>query len=218
MIKLFLLLAFLSVGMAFIAVPTFCYAISLDDDEEDAEDVADLLKQAKKAGKSESFSEADTLLKKAEMYGVSTDDTQEASKYVAGKKQAREERLKKKRQAKLEAQKRERERQAVLSRQRAQHSNNVHITSWGYDYQTGDSIWGRNDVKLSNGRSFYAWLNKQTYGMKCYELFVQGGLTGSASNCSNSINNSWSASACGRSFLVTGDQVDVVKAIVNRCY
>ena len=217
MIKRVLLLSFLAFAVVYTIFPTSIYAISLDDDEEDAEDVADLLEQAKKAGNSESFSEADTLLKKAEMYGVSTNDTQEASKYVSQQKQARDARLERERQAKLEAQRREREKQAVLSRQRTQRSN-VYITNWGYKFQTGDSIWGINDVKLSNGRSFYAWLNKKTYGMKCYELFVQGGLTGSASNCSNSINNSWSASACGRSFWVTGDQVDVVKAIVNRCY
>ena len=83
-------LGFLVFIVSCVLVPTNAYAISLDDDEEDAEDVADLLDKAKKAGKSESFSKADRLLKKAKMYAISTDDTQEASQYVAGKKQARD--------------------------------------------------------------------------------------------------------------------------------
>ncbi len=117
------LLGFLVFVMSYVVVPTPTYAISLDDDEEDAEDVSDLLEQAKKAGKSESFSEADTLLKKAKMYGVSTDDTQEASKYVSQKKQARDERLERERQAKLKREREERVRQARLERQRQQASN-----------------------------------------------------------------------------------------------
>ncbi len=123
MLRRLLLLGFLAFSVGFVALPTVSYAISLDDDEEDAEDVADLLDQAKKAGKSESFSEADTLLKQAKMYGVSTDDTQEASKYVADKKQARDERLERERQAKLKREREERERQARLERQRQQENN-----------------------------------------------------------------------------------------------
>ena len=103
--------------------PVQIYAISLDDDEEDAEDVADLLEEAKKAGKSESFSRADRLLKKAKMYGVSRDDTQEASNYVLKKKKLKEQRLERERKAKerlarLKRQKEERERKARLSQQR----------------------------------------------------------------------------------------------------
>ncbi len=65
-----ILWGFLVFTVSCVFVPTPTYAMSLDDDEEDAEDVADLLSQAKKADKSESFSEADKLLKKAEMYAV----------------------------------------------------------------------------------------------------------------------------------------------------
>lgn len=53
-----------------VVAPTNIYAISLDDEEEDAEDVADMLAAAQKAGKSEAFDKADALLKKAKMYGV----------------------------------------------------------------------------------------------------------------------------------------------------
>jgi len=53
-----------------VVAPTSVYAISLDDEEEDAEDVADMLAAAQKAGKSEAFGKADALLKKAKMYGV----------------------------------------------------------------------------------------------------------------------------------------------------
>jgi len=42
------LLGFLMFGVVSVSVPAPVWAISLDDDEEDAEDVADLLEQAKK--------------------------------------------------------------------------------------------------------------------------------------------------------------------------
>ena len=42
------LLGFLIFSVSFVVVSQPVYAISLDDDEEDAEDVADLLSQAKK--------------------------------------------------------------------------------------------------------------------------------------------------------------------------
>jgi hypothetical protein len=75
--------------------------MSLDDEEEDAEDVADLLDRAKKEGKNESFTKANALLEQAKMYGVNKDDTQEASQYVAGKKKAKDDRLERARQARL---------------------------------------------------------------------------------------------------------------------
>lgn len=117
------LLGFLVFTVSVVVLPTPIYAISLDDDEEDAEDVADLLEQAKKAGKSESFSKANELLKKAKMYGVNKEDTQEASTYVAQKKQARDARLERERKekerlARLKREKEERARQARLARQR----------------------------------------------------------------------------------------------------
>ena len=106
------LLGFLLFTVTYVVLPTQSYAMSLDDEEEDAEDVADLLAQAKKAGKSESFAKAEALLKKAKMYGVSIEDTQKASDYVAGKKQAKEQRLEKERK--------EKERLAQLKREQEQ--------------------------------------------------------------------------------------------------
>ncbi|MEA3455797.1 MAG: hypothetical protein U9R26_04770 [Campylobacterota bacterium] len=73
-----ILLGFLVFSVTQTMLPTTSYAMSLDDDEEDAEDVADLLEQAKSAGSSESFGEADALLQKAKMYGVEGSDVSEA--------------------------------------------------------------------------------------------------------------------------------------------
>ena len=94
----------------------------------------------------------------------------------------------------------------------------AYITSWGNNFSGDDRIWGRNGVKLSNGSTIYTWLQRENYGSRCYQLFVQGAFHGSGSNCSNNINNSWSVS-CGDSgqFWVQGTQTDVVKAIVKRC-
>jgi len=138
------LLGFLVFTVSCVLVPTATYAMSLDDDEEDAEDVADLLDQAKKAGKSESFSKANKLLEKAKMYGVSTDDTQEASRYVAGKKQAKDERLERERKekerlARLKREKEKRARQARLARQREQESYSRSYTGSNYSSLSGGS-------------------------------------------------------------------------------
>jgi len=105
-----ILLGFMLFSTLQVTLPSQCYAISLDDDEEDAEDVADLLEEAKRAGRNESFSKADELLKKAKMYGVSGSDVQETEHYVAQKKRARE--------ARLERECKERERLARLKRER----------------------------------------------------------------------------------------------------
>ena len=98
------LLGFLIFSVAFVVVPKPVYAISLDDDEEDAEDVADLLSQAKKAGKSESFEKANALLKKAKMYGTSKTDVKDASKYISKKKKARDDRIERERKEKSDLQ------------------------------------------------------------------------------------------------------------------
>ncbi len=132
-----ILLGFMLFTTLQVTLPIQSYAISLDDDEEDAEDVADLLDEAKRAGKSESFSKADELLKKAKMYGVNTDDTKEASSYVAKKKQAKADRVERERKeqerlARLKREKEERARQARLVAQSASRSSR-YITSLGID-------------------------------------------------------------------------------------
>ncbi len=217
------LLGFLLFTMTCVVVLTPSYAISLDDDEEDAEDVADLLEEAKKAGKSESFSKADELLKKAKMYGVSSDDTQEASKYVSQKKQARDERLERERQAKLKRKKEERERQARLARQREQQSTQSrsrYISSLGYctSSLTHDSIWSRGCIKLNNGSTIWANLLRKSGG--CWSLLVGSSETniyGNCSNCSNDTNGYWSCNASGYgSFSYQGDPANAVNAIVQR--
>jgi hypothetical protein len=117
------LLGFLVFSVSLVVMPTQVYAISLDDEEEDAEDVADLLDEAKQAAKSESFSKADALLKKAKMYGTGSSDVGEAEQYVSAKKRARDERLERERKererlARLKREKEERAREARLKRER----------------------------------------------------------------------------------------------------
>ncbi len=127
MLRRLVLYGFLALTVFYVALPTATYAVSLDDDEEDAEDVSDLLEQAKKAGANESFNTANILLKKAKMYGVNPDDTQEVVNYVTQKKQERKERLERERKervrlSRLEREKEERERQASLSAQERENS------------------------------------------------------------------------------------------------
>jgi len=154
------LLGFLVFTVSMVVVPTQTHAISLDDEEEDAEDVADLLDEAKKAGKSESFSEANELLKKAKMYGTGSSDVGEAEQYVHAKKQARDARLERERKererlARLKREKEERARQARLAAQRQNSANyglaknKCYLTSGNYAlYQYCN--YGRCDGFVSN--------------------------------------------------------------------
>ena len=207
MIKRVVLWGFLVFTVSLVVVPTSVYAMSLDDDEEDAEDVADLLDEAKKAGKSESFSKADALLKKAKMYGVSTDDTQEASSYVAKKKQARDERLERERKererlARLKREKEERARQARLARQRQQ-------STYG-GYSSGGSIslcvpsvpssQNTSECRAKTASGRYATVTLRNDLIKnCFTLSVYGGNGfGSGSTCSGP-NDYWAVTAPGSS-------------------
>jgi len=81
-----LLVGFLIFGSFSVFMPISAYAISLDDEEEDSEDVADLLVEIKAAARSESFGQAESLLEKAKMYGVMHEDVKEAEAFVAQKK------------------------------------------------------------------------------------------------------------------------------------
>ena len=104
--KNIILILFLLFGINNI-IPTLssnAYAMSLDDDEEDAEDVQDLLDMAKKAGKNESFSKANELLKKAKQYSINNEDVNDIKNYVDVKKQKRDARLERARLVKLEKQ------------------------------------------------------------------------------------------------------------------
>ena len=217
-------LGFLVFTVSCVFVPTNTYAISLDDEEEDAEDVADLLDKVKKAGKSESFGTADELLKKANMYGVSSDDTQEASQYIAGKKQARDERLERERKEKgrLAKVKREKEERARQAQQRQQ-SSNRYITSLGYDAPRHDydkyTLWYRPYISISDGSHIYAKVT-QLYRGDCYQLLVgsaDSNIYGNCSNCSSNTNGYWSCSAGGSGqFTVNGNQIEAANAIVQR--
>lgn len=223
-----ILLGFLILAVSLVVAPTATYAMSLDDDEEDAEDVADLLEKAKSAGKSESFFEANALLKKAKMYGVSTDDTQEASKYVAQKKQARDDRVEiarkeKERLARLKREKEERARQARLAQSQKVSTSSRYITSLGYDapsYQYDKyTLCFRPYISISDGTHIYAKVT-QLYRGDCYQLLVgsnDSSIYGNCSNCSNNTNGYWSCHAnSSGSFTVNGNQAEAANGIVQR--
>ncbi len=209
-----------------VTLPIQSYAISLDDDEEDAEDVADLLAEAKNAGKSESFDKADALLKKAKMYGVNRDDIQETTTYVAKKKQAKAERLERERKererlARLKREKEERARQARLAEQSRSHRSR-YITSLGYDAPSYDwdkyTVWYKLNISINDGSHIYARVT-QAYSGDCYQLSVgsiDSSIFGGCSNCSKSINSYWSCHANGAGrFSVNGNPAEAANAIVQ---
>ena len=213
-----LLLGFLVFSFSLVVVPTSSYAISLDDDEEDAEDVADLLNQAKKAGKSESFDKADDLLKKAKMYGVKTDEVKEVSDYIAKKKQEKKARLERERKererlARLKREREERARQARLARQRQSYSSSS-SSSYGGGNRGSISLCIPSvpykccksyecNGKSASGKYVTIRLLKDFVG-NCYTLSVYGGNGyAGASTCSGA-NGSWSPSANGSSGYTNG--------------
>jgi hypothetical protein len=212
------LLGFLVFSVSLVVMPTQVYAISLDDEEEDAEDVADLLDEAKKAGKSESFSKADALLKKAKMYGTGSSDVGKAQQYVSAKKKARDERLERERKererlARLKREKEERARQARLARQR-QNSYSSSSSSYG----GGGSIslcipsvpykcckTGECRAKSASGRyeNVTVKLEKDFVG-DCYTLSLYGGNGYGGGNTCSGANGGWSVSANGQSGYANG--------------
>ena len=103
------LMIFFIFSIFFLTLTHTAYAMGLDDDMEDAEDVADLLMQAKKAAKNESFDKANGLLKKAKVYGVSKKKVEETARFIEQKKQERNERLARLRREREERERRERE-------------------------------------------------------------------------------------------------------------
>ena len=206
------LLGFLVFTMSYIVVPTPAYAISLDDDEEDAEDVADLLEQAKKAAKSESFSKADALLKKAKMYGVGTDDTQETAKYVAQKRKERDERL--------ERERKERQRLARLKREREERARRARLAaqrSYGGSYSRGGSVSicvpaTPSPVSYSqctiNSGGFYATVKLSRGGgmssSNCFDLNIYHSGSIAVANTCGGVNGSWSYNVNGSSGFANG--------------
>ena len=135
MMKKVLVLGFLVFFVVYLVVSTPSYAISLDDEEEDVEDVAYLLDGAKKAGESESFSMANELLEKAKMYSINSNDIDEAEQLIVKKEKERDARLKKERLAKLEKQRQERERLARIERE----EQDSYVSSSSSDYSSSSS-------------------------------------------------------------------------------
>ncbi|MCF6206995.1 MAG: hypothetical protein L3J47_08925 [Sulfurovum sp.] len=207
-----ILCGFLVFSALQVTLPTNIYAISLDDDEEDAEDVADLLAEVKKAAKSESFDKAGELLKKAKMYGISKDDIAEASNYVAKKKQAKADRL--------ERERKERERLARLKREREERARRARLAaqrSYGGSYSRGGSVSicvpatpspvSYSQCTISSG-GFYATVKLSRGGgmssANCFDLNIyHSGSIGVANTCGG-VNGSWSYNVNGSSGFANG--------------
>ena len=127
-------------GFLYVGVPTQSYAMSLDDDEEDREDAEDYLRNAKQKANNENFSGAKEELKKAKILGVLKSDVKDTESYVKGSERNYEARLQaeRDRQARMEAEKIEKEKQAKLSR-RAKELNNLFSRDSGSSYSSSSS-------------------------------------------------------------------------------
>jgi hypothetical protein len=165
--KEILLLCLFVFGVVSIMIPTQSYAISLDDDEEDREDVGDYLQSAKSAAKNENFSQAQSLLKKAKSHGVLLDDVKEVQNYIAQKKQAYENRLERERQAKLERERQERERIARLERERTQNNSRVSQQQRSFCFQ----LKSQNAIQACLGEAYSTNENAKNIILgNCYSL------------------------------------------------
>jgi len=213
-------LGFLVFTVSCVLVPTNAYAMSLDDDEEDAEDVADLLDKAKKAGKRESFGEADTLLQKAKMYGTASSDIGDAEQYVSAKKKARDDRLERERKERerlaiVKRQKEERARQARLARQRQQSSSS---SSSSYDYVM---------VQFESVCGLYGCTDKNLHisgGPGNFSPSYSGAAAGAIHKGYNGFlagNYRWSAqfdnTVCSGNFYVSGSKRNITISIHPGC-
>jgi hypothetical protein len=217
------LLGFLIFSVSFVVVPKPVYAISLDDDEEDAEDVADLLSQAKDAAKSESFEKANALLKKAKMYGTSKTDVKDASQYIAKKKKEHDDRIERerKRKERLARLKRERERQARLARQRAYSGG----SSRGYGnisicVPSVPRVAEYSQCTISSG-GFYATVKLSRGGgmssSNCFDLNIYSSGSIAGANTCGGVNGSWSYNVNGSSGFANGI-ADTISQMVQRMH
>jgi len=202
------LLGFLIFSVSFVVVPNPLYAISLDDEEEDAEDVADLLSQAKKAAKSESFEKANALLKKAKMYGTSKTDVKEVSQYIAKKKKEYDDRIE-----------RERKEKERLARQRASSGGN----SRGYGnisicVPSVPKPIDYSECTISSG-GFYATVKLSRGGgmssSNCFDLNIYSGGSIAVANTCGGVNGSWSYNVNGSSGFANGI-ADTISQMVQR--
>ena len=148
---------FLLFGTVAVLFPVSTYAISLDDDEEDAEDVSSYLDKAKQSAKKENFSTANSFLKKAKAFALLGNKVKETERYIEAKEKARDERLERERLAKLEKERQEKEEQERLARleresQQAQtYQSSSSTSSSSSDSSFGDSL----HINVQNG----AWIS-----------------------------------------------------------
>ena len=102
-----MLVGFLIGGFGYVCLPE-AEAISLDDEEEDMEDVEAYIRKAKSAAEADNFGDAEVYLEKAERFGIARDELKEARQYLSARRKERTERLVRQ----------ERERQARLAWER----------------------------------------------------------------------------------------------------
>ncbi len=195
--KEILLLCLFVFGAVSIGIPTQSYAISLDDDEEDREDVGDYLQSAKSAAKSENFSQAQKLLKKAKSHGVLFDDVKEVQNYIAQKKQAYEDRLERERVARLE---RERQRASSHSSSSSSYGVSVCIPSIP---RTSESSECRASSASASYENATVQLTKNLIG-GCYDLKVYTGRGVGVGNTCGGLNSGWSVNVNGTGGYANG--------------
>ena len=215
--KNIILILFLLFGINNI-IPTLssnAYAMSLDDDEEDAEDVQDLLDMAKKAGKNESFSKANELLKKAKQYSINNEDVSDIKNYVDVKKQKRDARLERARLAKLEKQRlarleRERQERARVARTYSS-SSSLSYVMISFDSVCGFAGCINKNLRISGGAgSFSPSYNGAVSGA------IHKGYNGSLAgryNYSVEFDNNF----CTGSFYVSGSKSNFRLALYKGC-
>jgi len=161
-----------------------------------------LLTKAKRAAGDEAFDKADKLLKQAKRYGRKSDAVENTRRYILAKKQARDERLERQRQARLAAQQ--------------------HTSSGGHSYRRRVAISLCNPgiprpgessqcsgARTASGK--YATIElKRRKGMfsssadSCFTVTIYGGSSFGLGNTCSGVNDYWAVRADGASGYVKG--------------
>jgi len=173
---------FLLFGTVAVLLPVSAYAISLDDDEEDAEDVSSYLNKAKQSAKDEDFSTANSFLKKAKAFAMLENKVKETERYIDAKKKARDDRVEKERLAKLAKERKEKERLARIAREREE-SN-----SYSYSSSSSSSSSSTLDFVMVEFDVTCGLLNS------CIEQNLNITGTGGTGNFSSSYNGAYTGS------------------------
>ena len=207
-----LVLFFLFFSSFSVMFPVASYAICLDDEDEDIEDVSDLLVGVKNAVQSEEFSKAKALLKEAKRYAIMPEEIKEAESFVTKREKAY--------YARIEREKREKERLARLKREREERARRARLASQGISSYSGSITLCYPSIprpieysecsgaKTASGKYATVQLKRGgvslTGGANCYDLTVYtSGSIGNGNTCGG-VNGSWSMIANGQNGFANG--------------